>query len=73
MGLVHSMFGLNIIIGTQLLLYQFQDDIDIIYMTGDLVPHNIWYSTQEDNTNTIRGVSKVLYDYFPGATVSEFG
>jgi hypothetical protein len=44
-------------------------EIDIIYMTGDLVPHNIWYSTKADNAATIQGVSRVLDEFFPSAIV----
>lgn len=44
-------------------------DIDLIYMTGDLVPHNIWYTDEEENKLIIRSVSKVLYDYFPNTRI----
>ncbi|ODM95237.1 Sphingomyelin phosphodiesterase [Orchesella cincta] len=40
-------------------------DIDLIYMTGDLVPHNIWYTDEEENKEIIRLVSKIMYEYFP--------
>lgn len=44
-------------------------DIDFIYMTGDLVPHNIWYTDEEENKEIIHQVSQVLYDYFPSTRI----
>jgi len=44
-------------------------DIDVVYMTGDLVPHNIWYTNQEENSEIIRDVSAVIRNYFPDTRV----
>jgi len=48
---------------------QHGNDIDLIYMTGDLVPHNIWYTEKDHNSHVIRRASSLIYSHFPHATV----
>ncbi len=38
-------------------------------MTGDIVPHDIWSTTQDDNTKVIQKTSDAILKHFPTATV----
>ena len=41
-------------------------DIDWIYWTGDLPPHDIWMQTKEGNSEIVRGTARQLKKHFPG-------
>ena len=41
-------------------------DIDWIYWTGDLPPHDIWMQTKEGNSDIVRGTARQLKKHFPG-------
>eukprot|EP00088_Acartia_fossae_P026753 TRINITY_DN2753_c0_g1_i2.p1 TRINITY_DN2753_c0_g1~~TRINITY_DN2753_c0_g1_i2.p1 ORF type:complete len:675 (+),score=82.41 TRINITY_DN2753_c0_g1_i2:37-2061(+) len=44
-------------------------DIDYIYWTGDLPPHDIWNQTREGNLKVLRETSDQLRQYFPETTI----
>ena len=44
---------------------QAHKDIDLIYWTGDLPPHDIWNQTKEGNLEVLRQTSQQLRTYFP--------
>jgi len=44
-------------------------DIDWIYWTGDLPPHDIWMQTKEGNSDIVRGTARQLKKHFPGIPV----
>lgn len=44
-------------------------DIDIIYLTGDFVPHNIWNTSITGNIEVLMNASSYIQDYFPRAKV----
>ena len=44
-------------------------DLDLIYWTGDLPPHDIWRQTRQSNLEVVRGTARQLRDNFPGVPV----
>ncbi|KAK7076988.1 Sphingomyelin phosphodiesterase [Halocaridina rubra] len=44
-------------------------DLDFILWTGDLVPHNVWNITREENLMIIKECVQMLADNFPGVPV----
>ncbi|XP_063846583.1 sphingomyelin phosphodiesterase-like [Scylla paramamosain] len=44
-------------------------DLDFIIWTGDLVPHNIWNTSQETNLQTVRDSVQMIKDFFPDVPV----
>lgn len=44
-------------------------DIDLIYMSGDLGSHNIWYSDIPESEYIIKAISGVLFHYFPDVRI----
>ena len=42
---------------------------DVIYMLGDLPPHNIWNQTKEDQLNALKVTTDLLHKYFPDKVV----
>ncbi|ODM96222.1 Sphingomyelin phosphodiesterase [Orchesella cincta] len=44
-------------------------DIDVIYLTGDFVPHNIWSTSIAGNVETLVNASQYINDFFPRAKV----
>ena len=51
------------------LVYTYLQDIDLIYMTGDLVPHNVWSTDPEENVQIVRNCSNLIHRYFPNTRV----
>jgi len=50
-------------------LHYFTQDAKFFYMTGDIVPHNVYSTTQADNTKVIQNTAKLILQYFPNMTV----
>ncbi|CAB0033583.1 unnamed protein product [Trichogramma brassicae] len=44
-------------------------DIDAIYWTGDLPPHDVWVQTREDNIANLKFTSKLMAKYFKGIPI----
>jgi sphingomyelin phosphodiesterase len=44
-------------------------DIDYIIWTGDLVPHDIWNQTKEENLKIIKENIKQMTEKFPGVPI----
>jgi len=44
-------------------------DVDLVYWTGDLPPHDIWNQTREANLQVLRGTSEHLKEYFANTMI----
>ena len=44
-------------------------DLDMIYWTGDLPPHDIWKQTRQSNLEIVRATARQLRDHFPDVPV----
>jgi len=44
-------------------------DIEVIYWTGDLPPHDIWNQTREGNLQVLKETSQQLRQYFPSTMI----
>ncbi|XP_027218048.2 sphingomyelin phosphodiesterase [Penaeus vannamei] len=44
-------------------------DLDFIIWTGDLVPHNVWNTSKQENLEVIRETVQMLRESFPGVPV----
>lgn len=44
-------------------------DVDLIYWTGDVPPHNIWNQSRNDQLDAMSTAMKVFLQYFPNVTV----
>lgn len=44
-------------------------DIDYIYWTGDIPPHDVWNQTKQNNLNIIRETTRLLSNTFPGIPI----
>ena len=44
-------------------------DADLIYMSGDLIPHNMWYTNKDDNAKYIEEISSTIRSFLPKAKV----
>jgi sphingomyelin phosphodiesterase len=43
--------------------------VDLIYWTGDLPPHDIWNQTRAGNVEVVRATARQLREHFPGVPV----
>jgi len=48
---------------------QRHSDIDLIYWTGDLPPHDIWNQTRKANLEVLHGTSDQLREFFPNTMI----
>lgn len=46
-----------------------KQDIDYIVWTGDLVPHDVWNQTKEENMKIIKETVKQMSEKFPGIPI----
>jgi sphingomyelin phosphodiesterase len=46
-----------------------QQDLSYIIMTGDLPPHAIWDSSNEENTHIMKELNNFLRKKFPNITI----
>jgi len=44
-------------------------DVDLIYWTGDLPPHDIWNQTRQANLKVLSGTADQLREFFPGTKI----
>ena len=42
---------------------------DLVYWTGDIMPHDVWENTREDNVRQFNNTLTLLKTYLPGVKV----